>query len=206
LNDEGLSLSWLVPNNAFYQELTFQVTAGFSETPTFELSKGNRFIYLGHLKNFWDLTDNATLEFGLSGITGPNDSSLSTNIAAADLTYKWKPVQLNTYHSFTWQSEFFFSNAKFPEDTTVNSFGLYSFLEYQLAKRWFVTGRYDYSQQPHSSKISEQAVSATFEWYATEFQKIGIEGKLTDPNIGKSYWQAWLRWIFIIGSHGAHQY
>src|SRR6476661_8365716 len=33
LNDEGASLSWLLPNKSFYQELTFQATAGLSETP-----------------------------------------------------------------------------------------------------------------------------------------------------------------------------
>ena len=206
LNDEGLSLSWLLPNSAFYQELVLQATAGFSETPSFMRNAGNRFIYLGHLKNFWNLTDNATLEFGLTGITGPNDSSLNSNIGAADLTYKWKPVRLNTYHSLTWQSEFFFSNAKLSENSTVNSFGLYSFLQYQIAKRWFATVRYDYAQQPHSSTLNEQAYSATFEWYATEFQKIGLEGKFTDPNEGKSFFEGWLRWIFVIGTHGAHQY
>lgn len=206
LNDDGLSLSWLIPNQAFYQELTFQVTAGFSEGPSFERSDGNHLVYLGHLKNFWDLSENSTLELGLSGVTGPNDSSLTTNIGAADLTFKWKPVQLNTYHSLTWQSEFFFSNARYSESNTVNSFGLYSFLTYQFAKRWFTTVRYDYAEQPYSAQISEQALSATFEWYATEFQKIGIEGKVNFPDSGNTFYEGWLRWIFIIGSHGAHQY
>src|SRR5437762_3844575 len=53
LNDEGISLSWLIPNKAFYQELVFQTTSGFSETPTFSRSEGNHLIYLGHLKNFF---------------------------------------------------------------------------------------------------------------------------------------------------------
>lgn len=132
LNDEGVSLSWLVPNKAFYQDLTFQVTSGFSESPSFERSDKNRFVYLGHLKNFWDLSDNSTLELGLTGISGENDSTAITNIAAADLTFKWKPVQLNTYHSLTWQSEFFFSNRKLPEQNHVNSFGLYSFCSTRL--------------------------------------------------------------------------
>lgn len=206
LNDEGLSLSWLLPNHRFYQELTGQVTAGFSETPSFERSAGNRFVYLAHLKNFWDLSPNATLELGLSVVTGPNDSLGTTNIAAADLTYKWKPVRLNTYHSLTWQSEFFYSNADLGASHTVNSFGLYSFLSYQLAKRWMATVRYDYSQQPFSSKATEQAGSATVEWYATEFQKIGLEGKVTDPSDRDTFFESWVRWIFIIGSHGAHQY
>lgn len=206
LNDEGLSLSWLVPNHTFYQELTFQTTAGFSETPSFERSTGNRFVYLGHLKNFWDLTPNATLEFGLSGVSGPNDSSYITNIAAADLTYKWKPVQLNTYHSLTWQTEFFYSHAKFSESNIVSSFGLYSFITYQFAKRWMSTLRYDYAQQPHDANESEHAVALTFEWYATEFQKIGLEGKATAAIDHDTLFEGWVRWIFIIGSHGAHQY
>lgn len=206
LNDEGVSLSWLVPNKAFYQDLTFQVTSGFSESPSFERSDKNRFVYLGHLKNFWDLSDNSTLELGLTGISGENDSTAITNIAAADLTFKWKPVQLNTYHSLTWQSEFFFSNRKLPEQNHVNSFGLYSFLQYQIAKRWFLTGRFDYSEMPYDNSITETAFSLTAGWYATEFQKIELEGKTTDPSTGDRFYEAWLRWIFVIGAHGAHQY
>src|SRR5436190_3387180 len=52
LNDEGISLSWLVPNKAFYQELVFQTTSGVSETPSFMRGEGNHLIYLMHLKNF----------------------------------------------------------------------------------------------------------------------------------------------------------
>ncbi|MEP6949456.1 MAG: hypothetical protein ABI863_09285, partial [Ginsengibacter sp.] len=113
LNDEGASLSWLAPTKSFYQELVFQATSGASESPSFNRGDNNHFIYLGHLKNFFTLSDNATLELGLTGITGPNDSSKNTNIAAVDLTYKWKPVEMNTYKSLTWQSEFFYGNAKY---------------------------------------------------------------------------------------------
>ena len=76
LNDEGLSLSWLVPNKKFYQELIVQATSGRLESPSFKQSEGNRFIYLAHLKNFFTLNDNATFELGVTGISGPNDSSL----------------------------------------------------------------------------------------------------------------------------------
>ena len=209
LNDEGASLSWLMPNKAFYQELIFQATSGAGESPTFFRSDNNRFIYLTHLKNFFTLTENATLELGLTGITGPNDSSLATNIGAVDLTYKWKPVQLNTYKSLTWQSEFFYSNAKYAAKEMLNSFGLYSYIEYQIAKRWFLTGRYDYAQKPYDKNVVEQAYSLCAGWLATEFQKIEFEGKGTsvDNHSQKSgYGQFWLRWIFVIGAHGAHQY
>lgn len=206
LNDEGASLSWLTPAKSFYQELIFQTTAAASESPSFYRGENNRFVYLSHLKNFFTLSDNATLELGLTGITGPNDSSRNTNIGAVDLTYKWKPVKLNTYKSLTWQSEFFYSNANYSSANAHNSFGLYSFVEDQIAKRWFLTGRYDYAQRPYDKRILDQAYSVTAGWYATEFQKIEIEAKHTSVNVEPDYNQAWLRWIFVIGAHGAHQY
>ncbi len=206
LNDEGVSLSWLIPNKAFYQELIVQTTSGFSESPAFARSQGNHLVYLGHLKNFFTLTDNATLELGLTGISGPNDSSRTTSIATGDLTYKYKPVQLNTEHSLTWQSEFYYSHNNQTENNAVNAIGLYSFIQYQLAKRTFVTGRYDYGQKPYNNFIKEQAYSLTFGWYATEFSKMEVEAKTTDDNINSRFYQAWFRWIFVIGAHGAHQY
>src|SRR6266498_4986861 len=206
LNDEGASLSWLLPNKKFYQELVVQVTSGLSESPSFFRGDNNRLIYLGHFKNFFTISDNATLELGFTGITGPNDSSRTTSIAAADLTYKWKPVQMNTYKSLTWQSEFYYGHANLLQNFSINSFGLYSFLQYQIAKRWFLTGRYDYAQKPFDKSIVEQAYSLTAGWYATEFSKLEWEAKTTDDNISKRFYQGWLRWIFVIGAHGAHQY
>lgn len=205
LSDEGASLSWLVPNKAFYQELTFQATSGASESPVFTRSDGNRFIYLAHLKNFFSLSDDATLELGFTGISGPNAFSKVTNIAAGDLTYKWKPLAMNTYKSLTWQSEVYLSRAN-DSSYRMNSFGLYSFVQDQLSRRWFLTARYDYGQKPYDKRIVEQAYSLTAGWLATEFSKIEFEGKTTDDTIGARYYQAWLRWIFVIGAHGAHQY
>jgi hypothetical protein len=206
LNDEGASLSWLLPNKKFYQELVLQVTSGKGESPSFYRGDNNRLLYLAHLKNFFTLGDNATFELGLTGITGPNDSLQTTNIGSVDLTYKWKPIKMNTYHSFTWQSEIYFSKRGFGLLGNRQSFGLYSFMQYQFAKRWFLTGRYDYAQMPMNKSIVQQAYSLTAGWYATEFSKMEWELKTTDDNLDKRYLESWLRWIFVIGAHGAHQY
>jgi hypothetical protein len=206
INDEGVSLSWLLPNNLFYQELVVQVTDGPIDNPSFSRSPGNTYLELIHIKNFFDLSANTTLEFGLSGITGHNQSDLRTNIAAIDLTYKWKPVQFNTYKSFTWQSEAWFSNANIPSDEVVNSFGLYSFINFQFSKRWFFTGMYSHSNAPYSASILENSYSTTVGWYATEFQKMEIEGEAITSNIENDKYQILFRWIFVIGTHGAHQY
>ena len=206
INDEGVSLSWLVPNPAFYQELVFQLTDGPIDNPSFARSPGNTYLSLAHLKNFFNLSANATLEVGLSGVTGANQFDLRTNIGAIDLTYKWKPVQFNTYKSFTWQSEAWFSNANVAKDTIVNTFGMYSFINFQFSRRFFFTGMYSYSNKPYSAATKENSYSTTIGWYATEFQKLEIEGKTTRSNMEADRNQVVLRWIFVIGTHGAHQY
>jgi hypothetical protein len=206
INDEGMSLSWLVPNPVFYQELLVQVTDGPIDNPSFSRSVGNTYFELAHLKNFFDLSANATLELGFSGMTGENSFNLRTNIAAMDLTYKWKPVQYNTYRSFTWQSETYFINANISKDKAMNTFGMYSFINFQFSKRLFFTGMYSYSNKPYSASTVENSYSATIGWYATEFQKLEIEGKTTSSNMEKEQNQILLRWIFVIGTHGAHQY
>jgi len=208
LKGDGFSLSWLVPNHSFYQELTFEGTS-VGENASFERS---RMLFLGHLKNFWDLSDNATLELGLTGMNGENQFGRSSNIYSVDLTYKWKPVQFNTYKSVTFQNEIYFNHADL-DSIKVNSKGFYSMLSYQLSKRFFLVGRYDYSNTPFSNSYVQQSGSLTLGWYATEFQKIEVGGKYTNINEPveefnheENFEQGYLRWIFIIGSHGAHQY
>ena len=88
----------------------------------------------------------------------------------------------------------------------MNSLGLYSFIRYQVAKRWFLTGRFDYAEKPYDNTIHENAFSLTAGWEATEFQKIEMEGKTTHDDLQERFYQVWLRWIFVIGAHGAHPY
>jgi hypothetical protein len=212
LNDEGISVSWLLPNHAFFQELTFELTDGPRDNPSFVRSSKNNYLKLIKLKNFWDLTSNATLELGLTGISGENVAGNNMNMGAVDIAYKWKPVQFNTYKSFTFQNELYLSSADYFEET-VKSIGWFSLVNMQVSKRTFVTARYDYTNLPSSNLFVEQAASATLGWYATEFQKIELEGKYTTANqeeelnnFKKNFYSVFLRWIFVIGTHGAHQY
>ncbi|MEO8166760.1 MAG: hypothetical protein ABI623_00845, partial [bacterium] len=207
LNDEGFSLSWLVPNPfEFYQELTFEVTRGPSDNPSFARSDVDRFLYVGHLKNFWDLSDNSTFELGLSAASGQNDSAFASVIGGIDLTYKWKPLQFNTYQSFVLQLEALSSSRKISPVEKINSWGMYALATYQLDKRIFLTGRFDYSNAPDNASYVERAYSGTLGWLATEFQKVELEFKTTTSNVLPNMNQILLRSVFVIGAHGAHAY
>lgn len=205
--DQGFSLSWLIPNRSFYQELIVEVTRGPDESPLFVFSETNKVMKLAHLKNFWSLSDNATLELGLSGAIGENEFARNSSLGGIDITYKWKPLRRSTYKSFEWQTELFFSNVDTAPGENINSWGMYSWMQYQVARRWFFTGMYSYTQHPLNAGFEEQAISANAGWYATEFQKLEIGPKLmTDNGFGNSAFSLRFRWVFVIGAHGAHQY
>lgn len=205
LNDQGVGISWLLPNRTFYQELSLEVTRGPGESESFEASAENRLLYTAHLKSFWDLTDNATIELGLSGLAGPNDTGHTSWIGGVDLTYKWKPVRFNTYRSFTLQAESFFSRKKTGVDD-ITAWGMYALASYQLSRRWILIGRYDHSDLPHNGAWNENGITAALTWYVTEYQKIEFGAKTSWREGEDQTIQAIVRAIFVIGTHGAHEY
>ncbi len=207
LIDDAISASWIVPNPFnFYQEFVVEVGNCPTESPLFHRPEASRYLYLAHLKNFWETDENTTLELGLSGLTGPNEDMRSTVVGSADLTLKWKPLQFNTYRSLTWQSEILCSSYGTADDGRISSWGLYSFLTYQVGERWFLTGRYDYANHPRSAGIVDRGYSATLGWYASEFQKIEVGAKLSTGNSVQGRTEAVVRWVFVIGAHAAHSY
>ena len=159
-----------------------------------------------HLKNFFDLSDNATFEVGLSALTGPNHYGYSTAIAGLDLTLKWKPLQFNTYKSFTWQNEVLMNRARISGTDIIHTFGAYSYAEYQIEKRWFIGARYDYSGLTDNEQQKEQAGTLLLRFQPTEFQILALQYQYSDWNYAKGVSQVALRAIFGIGKHAAHAY
>ena len=206
LNDQGISLSWLVPNARFYQDVTVEVTRGPSESAGFTASESNRLLYAGRLKNFWDLTRNATLELGISGAAGPNETGNTTWLGGLDLTYIWRPVRFNTYRSFVLQGEAILSRREAGIPDAVSALGFYLMSQYKFARRWMVTGRYDQADLPDNEDWNERSWSLTLGWLASEFQKVELGLKTRSGDELDRSWQALARAVFVIGAHGAHEY
>jgi hypothetical protein len=203
---EGMSASVLVPNPwDFYQELDVEI--GRSEsTPSLVNGSSNQLLYSAHLNNFFELSDNSTLGIGLSGLTGVNAVDLPTTMAGFDLTYKWKPVQFNTYNSFTWQTEALICKTDTAVGNSIPTYGAYTFLEYQIEKRTFVGTRFDYSGLPGIEKSDERTASLLIRFQPTEFQIFALEFQNVNRNYSSSYYQVLFRVIFGIGTHAAHAY
>ena len=205
LGDRGIGFNWLLPNKRFYQELSMEVTASALEGPSFS-GESKHLLYLGHIKNFFDLNQETTLELGLSGVYGPNDAEGNkTRLAGADLTIKWKPLRENKRKAFEFMAEALQSRYETPVGD-ITSLAYYGFLRYQFALRWAIGTRYDYSEFPNDDTVNEKAFSAILNFYATEFQKIELQYQHGITATEDTFNRVMLRAVFVIGAHGAHKY
>ncbi len=207
LAETGVMVSSLIPNPwQLFLELSLGVFDGDNEE-SFNGGATSDLLYLGHLKSFFDLSEHSNIEFGLSGMSAKNDSlgDFRTNVFGADFIYRWKPPRLNRYKSFTLQSEVLYSQRN-EAAGDITSWGMFAFAQYQLSKRFFLGGRFDYSEFPTSSVDREIAYSAILTFWPSEFQTIRLQYRHLNRNFADDDNAVFLQWVFITGAHGAHPF
>jgi hypothetical protein len=192
----GFAVKWFMPPLwAHANELTVAVTDGESET----LFAGEYFsvpVGLVHLKNYYDLSESTYLELGLSGAFGANNRRgyvpeghdelededwRRTMVFGADLTLHWQPPRQAKYRSLTWRTEYYFVDKQTPDDAdgTRQSWGLYSYIDYQLGTRWFAGVRGDAAlptiRAPFNDKDIAWDVVPYLTFWQSEFVYLRLE-------------------------------
>lgn len=209
LAEAGATVARLIPNPwDLFMELEFDVLAGSNEV-SFGGGTAGDLLYNLHYRSFFDLTPEQSLNLGASYATGvraiDEESTGRTHLGGVDLTYVWKPLARGKYRSFLWQTELM-GGTRETEAGESNSFGVYSFARYQLGRRWYVGGRFDYSQSPDVPDLSSRSGSALVEFFASEFQRFRLQYKVTDRTSQPLAHQLFFQWFYLIGSHGAHKF
>jgi len=208
LKEPGLGLAYLLPTG-WFSELTFQGFAGENESlfRAGEESK-RRGAYLGHWKNFFDVSDSTTLELGNSYIAGRNSDAghrLSQAIGV-DLTMKWRPLRQATEKGLVWQNEYIYFNRDRDRDPGSRGGGFYSSLQYQFARNWWIQGRYDLLGVPKLDDGRKNRWTTLLALVPSEFSALRLQHSYTTQNRGKSVNEILLQMSFTIGSHPAHKY
>jgi len=208
LKEPGLSVNYLLPSS-WFSELTFQGMAGENDG-LFRLTDGakRQGAYLGHWKNFFDLSDETTLEVGNSYIGGRNSDAgrRLSQAVGLDLTVKWRPLQMATEKGLIWQSEYIYFNRDREREAATRGGGLYSSLQYQLARRWWIQGRYDLLGVPTFDEGRKNRWSTLLAFVPSEFSAIRLQHSYTTQERGSPVNQLLLQFNYTIGSHPAHQY
>ncbi len=124
----------------------------------------------GHLKNYYDLSRSTYFELTLSGVAGKNDPAEKYNSVVGDLglTVKWVPVGRSKYRTFEWRTELLASRRE-TVSGNVNSKGFFTSLQNKLDARWWISGRFDYSELPYDNKQHEWALTGCIDFWQSEF-------------------------------------
>lgn len=208
LKEPGAGLSYLLPTS-WFSELTFQGMAGENEGMfRFKGDSKPRGAYLGHWKNFFDLSDETTLEIGNSYIGGRNSAARRpwSHAAGLDLTIKWRPLQRSTERALIWQTEYIYFNQDRGRSGSSQGGGLYSSLQYQFSRRWWLQGRYDLVGIPNFQGERKHRWTTLLAFVPSEFSAIRLQHSYTAQDRGGPLNQVLLQFNFTIGSHPAHQY
>ncbi|MBN1575374.1 MAG: hypothetical protein JW913_02405 [Chitinispirillaceae bacterium] len=215
LNESGVAISELVPFMPTYHEIIGLVLNG-NNTTAFNGAKTRDLLYMGHLKNFFELGGYRTLEAGLSCARGRNnqtdDPALYSLIAGANLIFQWKHFMLPMERALTLWSEVYHSRRETADSshavTTHASTGFFVLGKLLFAKRWYATCLYDYSGDPLETGENFNSISAGIAFQPSEFSEFKLEyRRLTEDSHGINPINEFKAMaIFTIGAHGPHAF
>jgi hypothetical protein len=178
---------------------------------------------LGHLKNYADLTTNAYLELGLTGMVGQNhvadshfpdvnsDSAPAhrTFVGGLDLTYFWEPVNRAHYKNFLWRSELYFVKKELPQQEELTAWGGYSYVQRKVGERWEIGVRGDWTQPfalDNSGKSIYQVVPYVT-WWQSHWVRMRLEFQHRNgTDFQKVQNRAWLQITWAAGPHKHERY
>jgi hypothetical protein len=203
----GVSVSKLIPlPKDVYSELILQVFDGNAEG-LFDAPKRSDLAYNGQYRIFSDLTESTNLDVGLSYAQGPNGITQysETHLENVYAIFRWKPLRTASYRSATVRGEYTRSN-KEESVGTVTANGWFLSADYQLAKRWFVGGRYEISDDADDSSLQDVGEGATVTFWPSEFSQFRGELRRRHYSDGEIANEFLLQIQFAIGAHGAHPF
>jgi len=205
LSDSGISLSRLLPNSFVFLEATGQVYRG--DSTVFRGEDRGDLTYVGHLRAYRDLTENSNLDLGGSIAYGHNGSGSgqTTRLFGVDATFRFRPLRRAIYQRLVARSELVWSRRRQPAGTA-DAFGTYVSLEYQLARRWFAGGRFDWSERADDASLRDRGASLLLTWWPSEFSQLRAQYRHTRFGEGRTADELLFQFLFSIGAHGAHTF
>ena len=220
----GLEVSWLTPL-PWYAELVASANEAGGECCARSFFGGNDvgvhgpedFLYTVALKQFWDLSDDVALNFGLSLQLGPNSSGLGnrTAIAGADLFLRWKPAGTSSREAVDLTVEALFRSRELPGRVAQDAGG-YAELRWQIDAEWALAARHEMVSGLEDGGVDpmdpewtglRQRTAAALDFWPSHFSRLRLQLGADMPS-----WEddpgfmAMLGLEVVIGAHGAHAY
>jgi hypothetical protein len=239
LKGTGLSVSRIGSPFGWYQELVVtaaELVAGHhhdEEEPEIE-EPAAPITWSARLRNYWDLSEAANVELSASVLTGARTPSLDFSVdppvvdpdlgqahqalLGGDFTFRWRPLQQGLYRSLIAQVEYFHQQSRhnlpaFPGPMSgprVDNRGAYGFARWQLSRRWYIGGRYDWLEDPEPVGANRDAdltaASGYLQWFPSEFSKVNFGFERVMPTGVEATNRFLVQATFAIGPHRPHPF
>ncbi len=211
IDDAGVSVERIIPfPKGIFLSATGQVFRGDSgadDELLFQSHTKGDVSTVAHLRGYKDLTESTNLELGASYARGHNElgTDFITSLYGVDATLRWKPLRRAIYNSFVARSEFIWSQ-RHQEPFEQRAFGMYASGEYQFKRRWFLGGRYDWSDRAREANLTDKGGSVILTYWPSEFSQIRGQYRFTDYAGDHKTNELLLQVLFSLGAHGAHPF
>jgi hypothetical protein len=127
-----------------------------------------------------------------------------TQVIGVDATLRYRPLQQALYKRALLRTELFWSRRGQPVGPEVSAFGGYVSGEYQLTRRLFGGGRYDWSDRAFDSSMTDKSASALLTFWPSEFSQVRGQYRYTRYAEAVTAHEFLFQFLFSIGAHGAH--
>ena len=207
LAQTGLSFAWLLPRPwATANEVVVQITSGENEA-AFGGETFKDLAVLARLKNFWQVSDAAYLEWGLSGVSGKTARGGDSRVLGTDLTFSWQPPGRAKYRALTWRSELLRSERDDEGGVRRQAWGGYSYLEGLVRQNLWAGLRLDWAEDPLVPERRLRGVVPYVSWWQSEFVRLRAEyGLLQDRLTDESESRFALQLTWAAGPHKHETY
>lgn len=214
----GGSLSWQVPNPWIFVEFNGEAVTmpKARDVPVFDTARRADLLYVGRLNTYADITESSNFTFGASLAEGAagmsydatelSSHTLKSRLYGLDATFRWKNPRRAIYRSLLWQTELLWSDREYSAGSVRKSWGMFTHLEYQFARRWRAGARYDFAQSVQDNSRHDEGQLAYLTFYPSEFSLISLQGKHSKKPDSFDEYTGILKITFNIGPHGTHPF
>jgi hypothetical protein len=169
--------------------------------------------YTGAVKQFFPVSDNWSLSWGLSYATGPNSTGRDnrSEVYGTDLYLKYRPITEGSYTAVSLDAEWLLRRRQVPA-RVLQDHGLYAYLFWRFALRWAAAGRYETVSGVAGDSLDPEwegtrhRVGANLTFWPTEFSRLRLQYDYDLPAWRSGCHGVFLALEFAVGAHGAHKF
>lgn len=224
----GAELSWLTPLPWFLELLISSTGAAGEGTARSFYGPDDLGVHspldlqwTAAAKQFFELSEELSLVFGLSAATGPSSTGRDnrSDVYGTDIYLKYRPLGNSDNMVLSLQSEWFYRRRQIPEDL-LQDFNGYAQVFWRFDRRWGAAGRFELGTparglngevglDPLDAEWTKNRyrLSASVTFWPSEFSRLRAQTAVDIPRWREEpIYSAFLAVELAIGAHGAHAF